>query len=229
MARRSLAAAELGGVSCPSALRDPSDPAHGSSASTAAGRWVFAYGSLLWRPEPGLGPLVVAHLDGYRREFCIYAVKHRGTTTYPGIVLGLVPSPGHCSLQGAAFFVPDRIWLDVYARLVQREQAAGAYLESWLRVRLESGGMTDALAFVADRSRPTWAGEIDGKTKIDIISNARGISGSNAEYLFNIENMLRRSGIDDSHIFDLAEKVRGNMQRCPSAVRRERTSLLGIR
>ena len=52
-------------------------------------RWVFGYGSLMWRPGFDYLERRGAQLQGRRRAFCIYSVHHRGTPARPGLVLGL--------------------------------------------------------------------------------------------------------------------------------------------
>jgi cation transport protein ChaC len=52
-------------------------------------QWVFAYGSLMWRPGFPHAEAQHARLVGYRRCFCIYSVHHRGSPDRPGLVLGL--------------------------------------------------------------------------------------------------------------------------------------------
>src|SRR5262245_36034065 len=51
--------------------------------------WVFAYGSLMWRPGFAYEEARRARLTGYRRCFCIYSVHHRGRPERVGLVLGL--------------------------------------------------------------------------------------------------------------------------------------------
>ena len=77
-------------------------------------RWVFGYGSLMWRPGFAFIERRTAVLHGRRRAFCIYSVHHRGTYERPGLVLGLAPGG---SVRGAAYRVADADWPEVYAYL----------------------------------------------------------------------------------------------------------------
>ncbi len=42
--------------------------------------WIFAYGSLMWRPGFASEEIVHARLVGWRRSFCIYSRFHRGSS-----------------------------------------------------------------------------------------------------------------------------------------------------
>jgi cation transport protein ChaC len=51
--------------------------------------WIFGYGSLMWKPGFPFVERRKAHLPGYRRAFCRYSFRHRGTPQRPGLVIGL--------------------------------------------------------------------------------------------------------------------------------------------
>src|SRR6478736_3633306 len=87
-------------------------------------RWVFGYGSLMWRPGFPFEERAPATLPGRRRAFCIYSVHHRGTYERPGLVLGLAPGG---SVRGMAYRIAADRWDEVYAYLREREQPTETY------------------------------------------------------------------------------------------------------
>ena len=46
--------------------------------------FVFAYGSLMWRPDFPFVEILPATLYGYHRAFCITSTHYRGNTDRPG-------------------------------------------------------------------------------------------------------------------------------------------------
>src|SRR3569832_96864 len=100
-------------------------------AQKDAGRWVFGYGSLMWRPVFAFVERQAAVLHGRRRAFCIYSVHHRGTPERKGLVLGLAAGG---AVRGAAYRVADADWAQVYANLKERERPTETYVETEVAV-----------------------------------------------------------------------------------------------
>ena len=56
-----------------------------------AGVWVFAYASLMWRPDFDHDEVRDGLMRGYHRGLCLYSHQYRGTPETPGLVFGLEP------------------------------------------------------------------------------------------------------------------------------------------
>ena len=52
--------------------------------------YIFAYGSLIWKPGFDWAERRLAALTGWRRSFCMSSIHYRGTPEAPGLVLALV-------------------------------------------------------------------------------------------------------------------------------------------
>ena len=157
-------------------------------------RWVFGYGSLMWRPGFDFVERAAATLHGRRRAFCIYSVHHRGTYERPGLVLGLAPGG---ATRGVAFRIAEPAWSRVYAYLVEREQPTETYIEARRAVRLADGRRVEALVFLSDVRHAQWAGHLSPERQAELIAGARGLSGPNIEYLRDLVLHLREQGIHD--------------------------------
>lgn len=161
----------------------------------AVERWVFGYGSLMWRPGFRFQAREAATLHGRRRAFCIYSVHHRGTYERPGLVLGLAPGG---AVRGAAYQVAEADWPQVYAYLREREQPTETYVESSAQVRLASGRRVECLVFLSDTRHPQWAGALSLERQAELIAGASGLSGPNVDYLRDLVEHLRAEGVRDA-------------------------------
>ncbi|MGA0607708.1 gamma-glutamylcyclotransferase [Phenylobacterium sp. VNQ135] len=160
-------------------------------------RWVFGYGSLMWRPGFPYQERRAATLHGRRRAFCIYSVHHRGTYERPGLVLGLAPGG---ATRGMAFRVGEADWEETYAYLKEREQPTETYIEASRAVRLADGRRVEALVFLSDVAHPQWAGALSLEKQAELIAGARGLSGRNVDYLRDLVGHLREEGVRDASL-----------------------------
>ncbi len=167
-------------------------------------RWVFGYGSLMWRPQFPHAERVHARLEGFARAFCIYSVHHRGTPTRPGLVLGLAPGPG---VRGIAYRVAEADWEETYAYLLEREQPTETYEEATAPLALDDGRSVRALVFLSDPAHPQWAGALDPERQAALIAGATGLSGRNVDYLRELVAHLAAAGERDASMEDLLTRV----------------------
>jgi cation transport protein ChaC len=167
-------------------------------------RWVFGYGSLMWRPGFAFVERKAAVIHGRRRAFCIYSVHHRGTPARPGLVLGLAPGG---SARGAAYRVAEADWPATYAYLREREQPTETYFEAWASVRLPGGEAVSALVFLSDLAHPQWAGDLDLEAQAQLIAGASGLSGRNVDYLRDLVLHLHEQGVADRSMERLLARV----------------------
>ena len=122
--------------------------------------WVFAYGSLMWRPGFAYAERVSARLYGAHRALCVLSHVHRCTPERPGLVLGL-DRGGTC--RGIAYQVAAADRASVVAYLREREQVTMVYRETTRPVWILSTPQqrVQALCYVVDRSHPQYAGKLD--------------------------------------------------------------------
>lgn len=167
-------------------------------------KWVFGYGSLMWRPGFPYAERKAARLSGRRRAFCIYSVHHRGTYERPGLVLGLAPGG---SVRGAAYRIADQDWQAVYDYLREREQPTETYYEAWREVAFSDGSRARALVFLSDVAHPQWAGRLTLEEQALLIAGAEGLSGPNIDYLRDLVLHLHEDGVRDDGMERLLKEV----------------------
>ena len=155
--------------------------------------WLFAYGSLMWKPDPEFVERMTASLQGWHRCFCLWQWRYRGTRERPGLMMALDVG-GSCT--GAVFRIPGP---DASARLAKvwyREMISRAYKPIWVSADTESG-IIRAITFVADRESHRFAGEIPEEEAAQYIASACGHIGPNAEYLLETYLHCEQCGIGD--------------------------------
>lgn len=170
----------------------------------APARWVFGYGSLMWRPGFAYLDARPAVLHGWRRAFCVYSILHRGTCKRPGLVLGLVAGG---QVRGTAFRVSEQAWAETEAYLLDREHPSEGYFPASVEVGVEAGRRLTALTFLSDTDHSQWAGELDFERQARLIAGARGLSGRNVDYLRSLVQQLIAQGSPDAAMEALLARV----------------------
>lgn len=170
--------------------------------------WVFAYGSLMWRPGFDFLEQRPARLIGAHRSLCVYSFVHRGTPEKPGLVLGL-DRGGSC--RGIAYRVAASRRSDTIAYLRAREQVTMVYRETIRSVWLDDDPLqrVPALCYVVDRGHRQYAGRLTLRQQLHFVRQGHGRSGSNRDYVLAAVREIDRRGFRDDQLRLLAEQLRG--------------------
>ncbi|KAJ8923729.1 hypothetical protein NQ315_010310 [Exocentrus adspersus] len=167
--------------------------------------WVFAYGSLCWKPGFKFHKAVTGHVKGYQRRFWQGNTTHRGTEERPGRVATLVEDYKGM-VHGVAFAISGD---EAVSYLAKRECLLGGYISQFTTFFPLKGEPFKVLAYVATPKNPLWMGEADDKDIAHQIVDCSGPSGHNVEYLVRLADFMREHFSDehDSHLFNLEKEV----------------------
>jgi cation transport protein ChaC len=178
--------------------------------------FVFAYGSLMWRPGFAFRERLPARLIGAHRALCVYSFVHRGTPERPGLVLGL-DLGGAC--RGIAYRVAAADSTETLAYLRAREQVTKVYREATRPVVLigQPERRVAAVCYVVDRSHPQYAGRLSLEEQLHHVRQGHGRSGPNRDYVLETVKALESLGCRDRDLHLLAERLHGIHEVSPSA------------
>ena len=158
-------------------------------------RWIFGYGSLMWRPGFEFMSQAHARIRGFHRSLCVYSLHHRGTEELPGLVLGL-DRGGSC--VGVAFQIEPIKWEATLAYLRAREQVSMVYLEMTRSVEvLGSQKKIEAVTYVVDRTHAQYAGKLSHQSLLKHVLQGEGKMGHCRDYVTNTLEHLRQMKIHD--------------------------------
>jgi glutathione-specific gamma-glutamylcyclotransferase len=173
--------------------------------------WVFAYGSLIWRPGFPFVDRIPARLTGLHRALCVYSFVHRGTPEKPGLVLGL-DRGGAC--RGIAYRVSAAERRQTISYLRAREQVTNVYRETVRRVTLldPERRQVSTLVYVVDHGHPQYAGRLALAEQLHLVRQGHGESGPNRDYVVATVKALETLGCSDRNLSLLAQRLRGGHQ-----------------
>ena len=174
--------------------------------------WVFAYGSLMWRPGFDFLERRPARLVGAHRALCVYSFVHRGTPEKPGLVLGL-DRGGNC--RGIAYRVAAAKRAPTVDYLRAREQVTMVYREAMRPVWLDDDPQqsVQALCYVVDRGHVQYAGRLTLERQLHFVRQGHGRSGNNRDYVLDAVKEIERQGYRDEQLHLLAERLKGTHER----------------
>jgi glutathione-specific gamma-glutamylcyclotransferase len=178
--------------------------------------WVFAYGSLMWRPGFDFIERLPARVIGAHRSLCVLSHIHRGTPERPGLVLGL-DRGGTC--RGIAYLVAAANRSATIDYLREREQITKVYREAVRSVWLlgEPERQVEALCYVVDRGHPQYAGRMSLEEQLHHVRQGHGRSGANRDYVISTVKELEALGFRDAGLHLLAERLKGVHESPPAA------------
>lgn len=166
---------------------------------------LFAYGSLIWKPELDHVGEQLGSARGWHRSFCFHMPRFRGTPEEPGLMMAL-DRGGQC--RGVLYDLPDDNLEHQFGKLFRREFTSkpANSMPRWIVVETEDGP-SHALAFVMNRQSPLYAGRLSIDAVADVLARACGHWGTGAEYLLNTVANLEAKGIHDRNLWRLQRKV----------------------
>lgn len=155
--------------------------------------WLFGYGSLIWKADFPFLERKSAWIEHWSRRFWQGSHDHRGTPEAPGRVVTLIPDQG-AQCYGMAY----RIQPDVLHQLDIREK--NGYLRERVPIHFTPASSAEGLIYLATSDNDAFLGDASLMAMAGQIAQAQGPSGSNREYLLNLERALRGLGVSDVHV-----------------------------
>jgi cation transport protein ChaC len=156
--------------------------------------WVFAYASLIWRPDMEMAEQRLARVHGWHRALAMWSRINRGTPERPGLVFALL---GGGSCQGLVLRVPRAHAHEALEMLWSREMPMKVYTPRWLTCHTPHGPVK-ALAFTLPKSSTSHTGKLSPSQYRDIFSHTEGGRfGNTLDYARQTQAALQALGIQD--------------------------------
>jgi len=166
---------------------------------------IFAYGSLIWKPEVEVKQRVRARAYGWHRTFSLELTRWRGSPTQKGLMMGL--GRGGCC-DGVIDYLDPADQAGQIGLLLRREISTPEELSGVRWVSAETAkGRERALAFWAAPTGLDYVRERSLEEVAHILCRACGHIGSGAAYLFETVSKLHELGIRDRNLWRLQQLV----------------------
>ena len=129
----------------------------------------------------------------------------RGTAHQPGRMLALKEGG---RTTGVAYRLPEETLEQELTLLWKREMITGCYLPTWCQLDLDDGCTVNAIVFIMDPRHPEYESDTRAQVIAPLIAAASGPLGTNAQYLFSLEQELIKLGMQDDGLNDLLVSVK---------------------
>ncbi len=136
--------------------------------------WVFAYGSLIWKPDFDAVEARHGTATGWHRSFCLEMTRWRGSRTQPGLMMAL-DHGGRCN--GVAFRLSDDDRLGQIRRMIRREVGTldDASSVRWLPIETEQGRVRALVFWAGPKRRSRVAKAAIGRSRGAFLHERAGI------------------------------------------------------
>ena len=168
-------------------------------------KWIFGYGSLIWRADFPYLECQPASITGHARRFWQGSTDHRGVPGAPGRVVTLIDAPGEIC-WGHTYRLDPSEEKEIMARLDHREK--GGYERLELAVYLDRENFVPGITYHASTTNPNYLGEASIREIAQQVLSATGPSGPNVEYVLRLQEALSAMQASDSHVDAVASLVR---------------------
>ena len=162
---------------------------------------IFAYGSLMWRPDFEYVNSSLATIIGYHRRLSIVSHHYRGTPEKPGLVLGL-DNGGRC--VGVLYEVQLTKWAAVLAYIRKRELISEAYHEVVKDVQVADQLKTvQAVTYVVNHEHTQFFATQPITKTLAMVMQGHGLAGSCVDYILNTVAHLHGLGIHEAELEEI--------------------------
>mmetsp|Transcript_13707 Transcript_13707/g.20765 ORF Transcript_13707/g.20765 Transcript_13707/m.20765 type:complete len:329 (-) Transcript_13707:17-1003(-) len=149
-----------------------------------------------------------AFIKGYKRRMCQSSWDHRGHHHFEGRVATLVEEES-AIVHGVLYEIDPEHEEETMKKLLHREKAG--YIEKYnvpvFDLKTNDLITDNGLLFYTASGAPEFKGEEPMDKTAHIIAYARGPSGKNTEYLFNLQKGLTNMNVHDPYLDVLVDRV----------------------
>lgn len=162
--------------------------------------------------ESGTGVYRVVHrYTGWMASRVLPAPDRRARDCAPAGTNACTEEGGRTT--GVAYRLPEETLEQELTLLWKREMITGCYLPTWCQLDLDDGRTVNAIVFIMDPRHPEYESDTRAQVIAPLIAAASGPLGTNAQYLFSLEQELIKLGMQDDGLNELLVSVKNCWRR----------------